>query len=417
MRFSHLFTKTKKEAPRDEVAKNAVLLVRGGFIDKVSAGVYTFLPLGVRVLKKIEAIIRFEMNTMGAQEILMPSLHPKENWEKTGRWESMDDLYKVTDTHGREFALGPTHEEIVVPLMREFISSYKDLPVAVYQFQNKFRMELRAKSGLLRGKEFLMKDMYSFHADEENLTAYYEAMKETYKRVFSALGISSRTYLTFASGGTFSKYSHEFQTVTDAGEDTIFLCESCAVAINKEIADEKKCPQCGRTDLREKRSIEVGNIFELKTKFSDPFGLSYKDEKGNLRPILMGCYGLGLSRLLGAVVEVSSDERGIIWPRSIAPFGAHLTALGIEKQNVKEKAEEIYKKLSEANIEVLYDDREASAGVKLQDADLIGIPRVIIISERTLSKGDVVEIKDRESAATEDVPIAEILRRFSSFAI
>lgn len=410
---SQLFTKTRKESPADEVAKNARLLLQGGFIDKLQAGVYTYLPLGFRVLKKIENIIREEMVKAGGQEILMPSLHPKENWEKTGRWETMDDLYKVKDNSGRENALGPTHEEVVVPLAKQFISSYRDLPVAVFQIQNKFRMELRAKSGILRGREFLMKDLYSFHADESDLKRYYEAMKKAYKAVFKRVGLGNRTYLTFASGGSFSKYSHEFQTVTPAGEDTIFLCEKCDIGVNKEIfAEQKTCPECGGNKFKEQTSIEVGNIFELKTKFSAPFHLTFKNKEGKDEPVLMGCYGIGLGRILGAVVEVLSDERGIVWPISIAPFKAHILSLGNNKK-VQTAAQKLYKTLNKEGIEVLYDDRDSSPGEKFATADLLGIPYRIVVSEKTL-KAKKLEFKDRASgkvAMIDEKKFLNILRK------
>lgn len=393
---SQLFTKTRREAPKDEVAKNAQLLIRGGYIDKLAAGVYTYLPLGLRVLKKIEQIIREEMNRAGGVELLMPSFHPKELWEKTGRWNTMTDLYKVSDSSGREVALGPTHEEVVTPLVGSFISSYRDLPRVVYQFQNKFRMELRAKSGILRGREFLMKDMYSFHRDEKDLAEYYEKMKAAYKRVFERVGIGELTYLTFASGGSFSKYSHEYQTVTPAGEDTIALCDKCKVAINKEIkADQPNCPSCGGSDLREERSIEVGNIFELKTKYSNAFGLTYKDEEGKPQPIQMGCYGIGLGRVMGAAVEAFADKKGIVWPEAIAPFRLHLLNLSADDKAVCAEALSFYDELKKKKIEVLYDDRKnISAGEKFADSDLLGIPTRVVISKKTLAEGKY-EIKKR----------------------
>ncbi|MBI3671419.1 prolyl-tRNA synthetase [Candidatus Azambacteria bacterium] len=400
MRQSQLFTKTRKEAPKDEVAKNAQLLIRAGFVDKLQAGVYTYLPLGFLVFKKIENIIREEMNKAGGQEILMPSLHPKENWEKTGRWDTMDDLYKVKDSSERENALGATHEEVVVPLAKKFIHSYKDLPFSVYQIQNKFRMELRAKSGILRGREFIMKDFYSFHKDEKDLADFYEKMKGVYKAIFERVGIGEKTYLTFASGGSFSKYSHEFQTATDAGEDIIYVCNKCSIAINKEIKSEQKsCPECGGENFEEKKSIEVGNIFELKTRYSDPFELTYKDEDGSDKPVMMGCYGIGLGRLLGTIVEVYNDENGIIWPEAVAPFKAHILAF-YSKDEEKNKrivaeADRIYESLQSKGVDVFYDDRkDISFGEKLKDADLIGIPEVVIISEKTLEK-DSVEVKKR----------------------
>ena len=413
MRQSELFTKTRREAPKDEVAKNAQLLIRGGFIDKLHSGVYTYLPLGFRVLKKVEAIIREEMSAIGAQEILMPSLHPKEYWEATGRWESMDDLYKIKDASGREFTLGATHEEIVVPLVKQFVHSYKDLPFAVFQIQNKFRMELRAKSGVLRGREFIMKDLYSFHESEEDLAKYYENMKEVYKRVFKRVGLGEETYLTYASGGSFSRYSHEFQTVTPAGEDTIHICDTCSVAVNEEIIDEQKvCPQCGNDDLRVERAIEVGNIFELKTKFSDPFHLTYKDKEGNERPVFMGCYGIGLGRIIGTVVEVHADDVGMVWPRSIAPFDVHLVSLSTDDK-VVQGADMLYRSIKEAGIEVLYDDRvKATAGEKFADADLIGIPTRIVVSKKTIAQG-AFEVKDRKMGEIKILEEDEIIDTLS----
>ncbi len=405
---SQLFTKTRKESPADEVSKNAKLLIQAGFIDKLQAGVYTYLPLGLKVLKNIENIIRDEMTKAGGQELLMPSLHPKENWEKTGRWKTMDDLYKVKDTSGKENALGPTHEEVVVPLAKQFISSYRDLPVAVFQIQNKFRMELRAKSGILRGREFLMKDLYSFHKDEEDLKRYYEVMKKAYKSIFERVGLGKMTYLTFASGGSFSKYSHEFQTVTPSGEDTIYLCEKCGIGVNEEIIEEQKiCPKCGGKTFKKETSIEVGNIFELKTKFSQPFNLTFKNEEGKDELVLMGCYGIGLGRVMGAIVEVLSDEKGIVWPASVAPFQVHLLRLGSE-EDVKNHAEKFYQELQKNNIEVLYDDRDISAGEKFADADLVGIPVRAVISGKTLKAGKI-ELKERASGTVSMVSEKEIL--------
>ncbi len=405
MRQTNLFTKTRKETPKDEVAKNAKLLIQAGYINKEMAGVYSFLPLGFLVLKKIEGIVRTAMNTLGSQELLMASLHPKENWEKTGRWNTLDVLYKVTDSLERETALGPTHEEIVVPLVKPFISSYRDLPFSVYHFQNKFRMEVRAKSGILRGREFLMKDLYSFHPDKEDFEEFYERAKKVYLDIFEKVGLGELTHLTFASGGTFSKFSHEFQTISDTGEDVIYICKKCGVAINKEIIDEQKvCPECGGSDLREEKSVEVGNIFDLKTKFSKPFELEYKDKQGERKDVLMGCYGIGIGRVMGTVVEVLSDEKGIIWPEAIAPFQIHLLSLG---QN--EKADEIYKKLKEAGKEVLYDDRDIKAGKKFADADLIGIPYRVVVSEKSLKDGGV-ELKKRKEEETKIIDIDELIK-------
>jgi len=416
MKFSQLVSKTRKEAPRGEGSRNAELLIRAGYIDKLQAGVYTYLPLGLIVLKKIEAIIREEMNAAGGQEVLMPALHPKENWVITGRWDKMgDDLYKVKDRGDKEFALGPTHEEVVVPLIKQFVNSYKDLPLGVYQFQNKFRMELRAKSGLLRGREFIMKDFYSFHADEKDLAHYYEKMKSVYQNVFKRVGIGHLTYLTYASGGSFSKYSHEFQTLTPAGEDTIYLCDKCLIAINKEIKNElEACPQCGQKTFREEKAIEVGNIFELKTKFTDPFEMTYKDADGKEKPVVMGCYGIGLGRVMGTIVEVWSDEQGIRWPDTVAPFKVHLVAIGArEGEMVENAAASLYTDLTEAGIETIWDDRDVSAGNKLADADLLGMPWRLVLSEKTLQEGKV-EIKERGNEKAWFLPIEEVISHFKN---
>lgn len=397
MKQSQLFIKTRKEAPADEVAKNAKLLIRAGYVDKLQAGVYSYLPLGLRVLKKIENIIREEMNRVGGQEILMPSLQPKENWQTTGRWDTMDDLYKITDVSGRENALGPTHEEIIVPLVKQFISSYRDLPFSAYQFQNKFRMELRVKSGILRGREFIMKDMYSFHRNEADLSAFYEKMKEVYARVFERVGIGATTFLTYASGGSFSKYSHEFQTVTPAGEDAIYICNTCKVALNKEIiADlDNACPECGGKNLHTETSVEVGNIFELKTKYSAPFDLSYKDEEGKDQTVVMGCYGIGLGRVLGTVVEVLGDEKGLVWPKAIAPFTVHLVELASAGDaRVRTEAQKLYDDLVSNDIEVLWDDRDLRAGEKFADSDLMGIPVRVVVSAKTM-ESETFEMKNR----------------------
>ncbi len=415
MRQSLLFTKTKREAPKDEEAVNAQLLIRAGFVDKVMAGVYSFLPLGFRTLKKIENIIREEMNAVGGQEVVMPVLHPKEAWEKTGRWDTFDALYKVKGKDDREMALGSTHEEIIVPLAKKFISSYKDLPAYLYQIQTKFRDESRAKSGLLRGREFLMKDLYSFHSSQEDLDKYYEKMKKVYQRVFQRCGL--KTLIAEASGGTFSKYSHEFQALSDTGEDTIYWCEKCGWAQNSEIFDggTTVCPKCGEK-IKISRSIEVGNIFKLNAKYSEPFDLKFKTESGEEKIVIMGCYGIGLSRVLGAIAEVSNDEKGIIWPENVSPYQIHLLNL----TNDKQKGEKIYRTLSaygesaeggqKAGIEVLYDDRDnVSAGEKFADADLIGVSYRGVISEKT---GDKIEIKKRNEEKTKLVNENEIIRLF-----
>ena len=409
MRQSKLFTKTIKEAPKDETSFNAEVLIRGGFIEKVSAGVYSFLPLGLRVHNKICDIIREEMNAIGGQEILMPSLTPKKVWEQTGRWDNFDVLFKLSGVDKKEYALGATHEEIIVPLAQKYVSSYKELPAYIYQIQTKFRNELRAKAGLIRGREFSMKDLYSFHTSKGDLDKFYEIAKEAYFKVFKRCGLGDITYLTFASGGVFSKYSHEFQTLAEAGEDTIFICDKCKVAINKEITKEqKKCPICQSDDLRAEKAVEVGNIFKLRTRFSEPFGFSYADVDGKKHFVEMGCYGLGPSRTMGTIVEVHHDEKGIIWPEEVAPYAVHLLSLGKEKET-RDFADNVYNKLLENKIEVLYDDRDsASPGAKFADADLIGIPLRLVVSGKTV-KENMVEMKKRDSEEIEMVKLNSLI--------
>lgn len=393
MRQSQLFTKTTKEAPKDEVSLNSRLLIQAGFVDKLMAGVYTYLPLGLRVLNKIKNIVREEMNAIGGQEILMPALTPKEIWETTERWDKIDVLFKLNGAGDKEFALGSTHEEVVTPLVKKFVKSYKDLPVAVYQIQDKFRNEPRAKSGLLRGREFSMKDLYSFHTSVEDLDNYYEKSKQAYLNVFKRCGLNAE--IAEASGGVFSKFSHEFQVMTEYGEDDVYYCAKCGRHQNKELVvdGELKCPYCGET--REiKKSIEVGNIFRLLTRFTDPFEFTFKDEDGKDKPVVMGCYGIGPSRILGSVVEIHHDDNGMIWPEAIAPFDIHLISLA-KTEEEKNKADQVYNSLLKAGKEVLYDDRDGvTAGAKFADSDLIGIPTRYIVSAKTLEK-DSVEVKKR----------------------
>lgn len=407
MKQSILFTKTLKDAPKDETSLNAITLIRAGFVDKVGAGIYTFLPLGMRVMEKILKVIREEINSTGGQEILMPALLPKEAWETTGRWENFDALFKLTGSDSREYALGATHEEAVTPLAKKFIFSYRELPFSVYQIQTKFRNEKRAKAGLLRGREFLMKDQYSFHANQEDLDRFYEEVKAAYYRIYERLGVGEITYLTYASGGAFAKYSHEFQTLAQAGEDHIYICDHCQIAVNREIIEEQNsCPVCGNTELREEKAIEVGNIFKLGTRFSRACNLNYTTAEGESEEVIMGCYGIGPSRLLGTIVEVYHDEKGLKWPKEIAPFQVHLLSLKSDKE-----AEEIYQKLIAQGVEVLYDDRDVSAGEKFADADLIGIPERVVVSAKTLAE-DSVEIKNRDSEKIETIKIKDYVQRF-----
>ncbi|MFH0791754.1 MAG: aminoacyl--tRNA ligase-related protein [bacterium] len=406
MRQSFLFYKTYKDIKEEEKSINAQLLIRAGFIERVSAGIYNYQPLGCRVLDKISRIIKDEMFSLGGQEVLMPAMHPKELWQKTGRWDSYEDIFKIEEGD-REFALGPTHEEIVVPLVKGFVQSYQDLPLYLFQIQNKFRKEKRAKSGLLRGREFLMKDLYSFHTDEEDLNDYYDKVKADYVKIFKRTGIGDKTYITYASGGTFSKYSHEFQTITEAGEDTIHICEKCGQAINEEIkAETPNCLNCGGDKFITEKAVEVGNIFKLRTKYSAPFDLSYTDKLGKSHLVEMGCYGIGLSRQIGTIVEVFHDDRGIIWPDSVAPFLIHLLNIG-EKEEVRKVSEKIHEDLVKQNVEVLYDDRNKGAGEKFTEADLIGIPWRFVVSEKSL-KENAVEVKRRDNQDVKLIKIDEL---------
>lgn len=393
MKYSQLFTKTKKEAPADEQAKNAQLLIRAGYVHKEMAGVYTWLPLGLRVLENICQIIREEMNAVGGQELRMTTLQDPELWKTTDRWsdEKVDVWFKTALKNGSELGLGPTHEEPLTNIVKNYVNSYKDLPFLAYQIQTKFRNETRAKSGVMRGREFLMKDMYSFARSEEEHEELYEEIKQAYYRVYDRLGVGDQTFLTFASGGMFSQFSHEFQTLTDAGEDTIYLDRAKKIAVNEEVNNEEVLASLGlkREELEEVKAVEVGNIFTLKDKFSGPLGLKFVDENDQEQPVLMGCYGIGPSRLVGVITELLADDRGLVWPDAIAPFSVYLVSLGQD-----EAAEKLYRELTEAGIEVLYDDRDARAGEKFADADLLGIPHRVVISNKTVEQG-MVEYKAR----------------------
>ncbi len=409
MKQTQLFTKTRREGPKDEVAKNAELLIRAGFINKEMAGVYSFLPLGLRTLNKIMNIIREEMNAIGGEEVLLTSLQERTNWEKTGRWsdEVVDNWFRTKLKNGTELGLAFTHEEPLTALMRDHVRSFRDLPRAVYQFQTKFRNEERAKSGIMRSREFIMKDLYSFNVDEASHQDFYDKAKKAYVRIFDRCGIGGETYVTFATGGSFSKYSHEFQAITEAGEDTIYVHEGKKIAVNKEVLNDEVLKDLGiqRSDLSEKKAVEVGNIFSLGTKFSDAIGLNFKDQSGSNKPVIMGSYGIGPARLMGTIAEIWSDEKGLVWPENVAPYAVHLVALFNENGEVKKAADELYAKLISEKVEVLYDDRDCGAGEKFGDSDLIGIPVRYVISEKTL-KENSIEIKDRKTGKVEMKKIA-----------
>jgi len=412
MKQSLLFTKTRKDAPKDEISKNAELFIRAGYIHKEMAGVYSYLPLGLRVMNKIVNIIREEMNKIGGQELSLTALQDKKIWEQSGRWsdEAVDNWFKTKLKNDTEAGLAFTHEEPLTNMMKEYIRSWRDLPVYVYQFQTKFRNETRAKSGIMRGKEFLMKDMYSFCSNDRNHIEFYEKAKEAYVHIFNRIGIGERTYITFASGGSFSRYSHEFQTITDAGEDSIFIDEKKKIAVNKEVMNDEVLNdlKLKKEELKERKAVEVGNIFSLGTRFSEAFELNYKDENGIEKPVVMGSYGIGPGRIMGTVAEVLSDDKGLVWPDSISPFSIHLISIEDKAGKVKEEADKLYNKLISKGIEVLYDDRDMRAGEKFADSDLIGIPKRVVISEKTLEKGNV-EVKNRRSGEVENISIQSFL--------
>lgn len=413
MRQSKLFTKTRKESPKDEVSKSAEFLIRGGFVHKEMAGVYSYLPLGFRVLNKIINIIREEMNAIGGEEVLMTSLQEPEKWQKTGRWsdEVVDVWFRTKLANDTELGLANTHEEAITSILASQINSYRDLPVYVYQFQTKFRNELRAKSGIMRTREFIMKDLYSFSTNQEELDKFYEECAKAYGRIFTRVGLGHLTYKTFASGGSFSKFSHEFQTICEAGEDLIYVDEDKKIAINKEVLTDEVLAELNieRANLVEKKAIEVGNIFKLGTKYSEPLGLVYVDENGSKKPVVMGSYGIGPGRVMGAVAEVLSDEKGLIWPEAIAPFKVHLLRLG-ESEAVIKSADSLYDTWSKQGVEVFYDDRDVSAGEKFADADLLGLPCRVIVSDKTLSAGKL-EFKQRDQANAELLGPEEVIAR------
>ena len=409
MRLSKTFIKTLREAPKDETAKNGAYLIRAGYIHKEMAGVYDYLPLGIRVIENIKNIVRDELNKIGCEELSLTALQNPELWEKTGRFSDaeVDIWFKTELSSGGVLGLAPTHEEPITNLMKSYITSYKDLPRAVYQFQTKFRNELRAKSGILRGREFLMKDLYSFHASEEDLDAFYKEVEEAYRRIFERLGIGDSTFETFASGGIFSKYSHEFQTFLPVGEDTVYYNSDKSVVLNKEVYNEEVLADLGATEekFEETTAAEVGNIFKLKYKYSEPLGLKYVDETNKQQTVYMGCYGIGISRLMGVIAEKFADERGLVWPETVAPYRYHLIGIG---ENGLAEAEKFYNGREDL---VLFDDRNRRPGEKFADADLMGLPIRVVISDRTLEAGEA-EITDRKTGESWRVRLEELFEKF-----
>lgn len=410
MKLSKLFTKTIKNPPADETAKNAKLLIQAGYIHKEMAGVYAYLPLGLRVVEKIKNIVREEMNAIDGQELIMTNLQPKDLWETTSRWddEVVDVWFKTKLKDDSEVGLAWSHEEPIMRMAEKYISSYKDLPASVYQFQTKLRNELRAKSGIMRGREFLMKDMYSMHASAEDLDEYYEKVKVAYQKIYQRLGIGDDTYVTFASGGAFTKFSHEFQTICEAGEDVLYVNREQNIAVNEEVLEEAiKEFDIKRDELEKVKSAEVGNIFNFGGDKSETMGISFTDQDGSSKPIHLASYGIGITRVMGVLAEKLADEKGIVWPENVAPYRVVICALGDEPE-VAKHADDLYKRLLSSEVEVLYDDRDLRPGQKFSDADLLGIPYRLVVSKKSLDSGKI-EIKKRTETEPKMLDIDDIL--------
>ena len=417
MRQSHLFTKTQKEAPANEVAKNAQLLIQAGYIYKNMAGAYSFLPLGLRVLENINTIIREGMDAIGGQELHMPSLQEDRLWKLSDRWDEdkVDVWFKTELQAGGTVGLAWTHEEVITDLMRQYVSSYKDLPLFAYQIQTKFRNEMRAKSGIMRTREFLMKDMYSFCATQEQHDAFYESAAVAYMKIFNRLGIGDETYKTFASGGAFTKFSHEFQTLAEAGEDVVYVNKEKGIAVNEEVLEETDLSELGVTkdELTKYKSIEVGNIFSLGTKFSESIGLEVNNEHGEKQPVIMGSYGIGPARAMGTIVDLLSDDKGIVWPAAVAPYQLHLVGLNGDDSEIKDWTDGVYAALKARGVSVLYDDREARPGEKFADSDLLGMPYRVVMSKKGKEAG-TFEVVTRATGEVRNLTEEKLFADFSS---
>lgn len=412
MKVSQLFTKTRKQAPADETAKNAQLLIRAGFVYKVMAGVYAYTPLGLRVLENIKQIVREEMNAVNGQELIMTNLQRKETWEATTRWSDdiVDVWFKTKLKDETEVGLAWSHEEAIMEMMQQYVESYKDLPTSVYQFQTKLRNELRAKSGIMRGREFVMKDMYSLHNSSEDLDEYYEKVKQAYLRVYDRLGLGEDTYVTFASGGAFTKFSHEFQTICDAGEDILYLHREKKIAVNEEVLDDAVAELgIDKSELEKVKSAEVGNIFNFGTEKSEQMGIYVTGADGKEQPIYLASYGIGITRVMGVIVEKFADEHGIVWPDNVAPYKLYLVRIG-QSDEVVAEADKLYQTLRDKGVEVLYDDRDARPGEKFADADLLGIPHRVVVSEKTMQAGKL-EYKARAEATSEAIEVDTLLAK------
>lgn len=422
MRLSQLFTKTSKTIPADETAKNARLLIQAGFVYKVMPGVYAYTPLGLRVLENIKQIVREEMDAVGGQELIMSSLQKKSTWEATGRWddEVVDVWFKSKLKDETEVGFGWSHEEAIIEMVKSYLSSYKDLPMSVYQFQTKLRNELRAKSGIMRGREFVMKDMYSMHATQEDMDVYYDKVIEAYKRVYDRIGLGDSTFVTFASGGAFTKFSHEFQTICDAGEDILYANPDHTVAVNEEVLDDAtKELGVDKASLQPVKSAEVGNIFKFGTEKSEKMDFTFTDADGNQKPVYLASYGIGITRVMGVIAEKMSDERGLVWPEAVAPAKVYLALINSkqkETQNavdVTDVADKLYGELTGAGVAVLYDDRDVRAGEKFADADLLGIPYRVVVSDKTVTSGEF-EVKARTADTAEYISRQELMQKFGA---
>ena len=413
MKLSQLFTRTSKSAPADEVAKNAQLLIRAGFVYKVMAGVYAYTPLGLRVLENIKRIVREEMNAVDGQEIIMTSLQRKETWEGTGRWDDkvVDVWFKSKLKDETEVGFGWSHEEAILEMMQGFVKSYKDLPTSVYQFQTKLRNELRAKSGIMRGREFVMKDMYSLHATKEDMDMYYDKVIEAYKRCYERFGLGDSTFVTFASGGSFTKFSHEFQTICDAGEDVLYVNDEQTVAVNEEVLDDATTELgISKENLKPVKSAEVGNIFKFGTEKSEQMGIYFTDSDGVQKPIYLASYGIGITRVMGVIVEKFADDKGIVWPESVAPAKVYLVQIGGDES--KQRSEDLYATLIDKGIEVLYDDRDERPGTKFADSELMGIPHRVTVSAR-LIEADQYEYTNRASGETTTLTLSDLVAKLA----
>ncbi len=417
MRQTQLFTKTRKEAPADEVAKNAQLLIRAGYVHKVMAGVYAYTPLGLKVLEKIKQIVREEMNAIGGQELIMTSLQSPEVWQGTGRWsdDAVDVWFKTALKDGSELGLAWSHEEAIVSMMAQYVHSYKDLPFSVYQFQTKLRNELRAKSGIMRGREFVMKDMYSLHSSQEDMDQYYDKVIAAYKRIYERLDLGDDTFVTFASGGSFTKFSHEFQTLCDAGEDVLYINKEKTVAVNEEVLDDATSELgISKDELSPVKTAEVGNIFKFGTEKGEQMNVTFKDAEGIDKPIYLASYGVGITRVMGVLVEKFGDDKGLVWPEAVAPFGVHLVGLNLEDGEVKDWAEGVYASFKDAGVEVLFDDRiEARAGEKFSDSDLLGMPYRVVVSKKGKENG-MFEVVTRASGEVRQLSEEELFADFAA---